>query len=92
MAAGAAGASTLPRARASVELLVRGVEVARSALLRELEHPAPSPGNARVPLAVWALAIGRRKIRAALRAEPPPAAAQRRAGEAAEWSIPRAAP
>ncbi|WP_437692789.1 histidine phosphatase family protein [Sorangium sp. So ce176] len=84
---GAVVASDLPRARASAELLAPGAEIATSPLLRELEQPAPSLGNARVPLAVWALAIGLRKAHGALRAEAPPAAAQRQAGDAAEWLI-----
>ncbi|KYG04900.1 hypothetical protein BE21_44075 [Sorangium cellulosum] len=87
MQAGAVVASDLPRARASAELLLPGGEIATSALLRELEQPALPLGNARAPLAVWALAIGLRKAYGALRAEPPPAAHQRQAAEAAEWLI-----
>lgn len=89
--AGAVVASDLPRARASAELLVPGAEIATSALLREVEQPAPPFGDARAPLAVWALAIGLRKAYGALRGEAPPAAVQRRAGEAAEWLVELAA-
>ncbi|WP_437681760.1 hypothetical protein [Sorangium sp. So ce131] len=91
MQVGAVVASDLPRARASAELLVPGAEIATSALLRELEQPAPLLGSARVPLAVWALAIGLRKAYGALRAEAASPAAQRQAGEAAEWLIELAA-
>ncbi|XYI03898.1 hypothetical protein ACMHYB_30715 [Sorangium sp. So ce1128] len=83
--AGAVVASDLPRARASAELLVPGAEIPTSALLREMEQPIPPLGNARVPLAVWALAIGLRKAHGALRAEAPPAETRSRAGEAAGW-------
>ncbi|WP_438036480.1 hypothetical protein [Sorangium sp. So ce204] len=57
--AGVVVASDLPRARASAELLVPGVEIATSALLREVDQPSPPLGNARAPLAVWALASAR---------------------------------
>ncbi|MGK3962504.1 hypothetical protein WMF38_56520 [Sorangium sp. So ce118] len=83
--AGVVVASDLPRARASAELLVPGAEIPTSALLREMEQPIPPLGDARVPLAVWALAIGLRKAHGALRGEALPAATLRRASEAAGW-------
>ncbi|WP_437819496.1 histidine phosphatase family protein [Sorangium sp. So ce1078] len=91
MQAGAVVSSDLPRARASAELLVPGAEITTSPLLRELDLPVLPLGNARVPLAAWALAIGLRKAYGALRAEAPPAATQRQAGEAAAWLIELAA-
>jgi hypothetical protein len=84
-------ASDLPRARASAELLVPGVQIPTSPLLRESTQPAPSFGATRLPLAAWALAIGLRKAYGALRAEAPANAELRRADEAAAWLIDLAA-
>jgi broad specificity phosphatase PhoE len=97
--AGLVVASDLPRARASAELLVPAGGVVTTPLLREagLEHPGdpiPSLRGMRLPLSGWAVVLGLRWARAALRGVPPPGIDQAtldRAEEAAAWLEERSA-
>jgi broad specificity phosphatase PhoE len=85
--AGIVAASDLERARTSAERLVPGASIVISPLLRETSLPIPSLGSARLPLGIWALAIGLGWIYRRSRGEQPAPGAHEQATAAAAWLI-----
>jgi broad specificity phosphatase PhoE len=82
--ASAVVASDMPRALASAALLAEGAAVTETPLLRELDAWMPGVRWVRLPLPMWALAIGAgRAIRTLYRETP--AEQRERVGAAADW-------
>jgi broad specificity phosphatase PhoE len=83
--AGAVVSSDTPRARQSAALLAPGREVESSPLLRELDLLGPPLGRLRLPLPLWALAVGLRAGLLKVRGKYPSDAERARVLAAAEW-------
>ena len=83
--AGVVVSSDTPRARQSAALLAPGRAVESSPLLRELDLFGPSLGRLRLPLPLWALAVGLRAGLLKVRGKYPSAAERTRVLAAAEW-------
>ena len=83
--AGIVVASDTLRARESASLLAPGMHVSTSPLLRELELRGPSLGPLRLPLFMWAIAVGSRTGALRLIGRYPGPAEEARVAEAANW-------
>lgn len=73
------------RAVASARLLAPGQEIVVSPLLRELELEGPALGGLRLPLGMWAVAVGVRTLVRTVRGQYPSPAEAARIGDAAAW-------
>lgn len=83
--AGVVVSSDTPRARQSAALLAQDREFESSPLLRELDLLGPPLGRLRLPLPLWALAVGLRAGLLKVRGKYPSEAERTRVLATAEW-------
>lgn len=83
-------ASDAPRAAESARRLAPGRELELSPLLRELDLDAPDLGSLRLPLALWAVAVGLQMLRLSFGKGYPAPPERSRVEAAREWLEKRA--